>query len=379
MVIPKDILERIKEFCDATWDNPEDAGEFLHHPDLRFLESWLNGLYGREPKYPAVAMFKAMILIDLKGMKFLTELERALKEDAELAEALGFVKDGMVLVPGYKNLWHFCNIRLKDRWDELFALLRKEVVRRAEALKLRMGEDTVQDATPIEALRHDEEAEYNAHYEVKGYKGDIIMDLKTGVPLSKRVTWINEDESRDLVPQLDELLEAGMGVRNHWIDGGYDDYHNQAWMGVHRIRAHHPIHKNWVHNEKGDVSRLRKLYNKHWKGEGYRADAPTESILLFLFEKGYDEEAGAFFRNYSMERHNKDPEAYAKDYHKRLREEGNHGYWKEYLEIEDRLTVKGVNRVDCYITRNMCALLAVALCRLQHGVRDNLISIAYFT
>lgn len=379
VVIPEEILEKIKEFCDATGDNPVDAGEFLHHLNLSFLDGYFNELYSRKPDYPAVAMFKTMLLMDIRKMKFLTELERALKEDHELAEALGFVRDGIVLIPGYKNLWHFCNIRLKGRWDELFALLRKEVVRRAEAFGLKMGEDTVQDATPIKALSHDEEAEYNAHYEVKGYKVDVVTDLKTGIPLSKRVTGINCDESNDLIPQLEEIMKAGINVKNHWIDGGYDDYHNLAWMGVHKIRAHHPVHKNWVHNEKGEVSKLKKLYNKHWKDEDYRANAPTESILLSLFEKGYDEEVGSFFRNDSMERYQEDPEAYERDYHKRSREEGNNGYWKEHLGIEDRLTVKGMERVDRYITRNMCALLAIALCRLQHGVKENLTSVAYFT
>lgn len=376
--IPEEIL-KIREFCDATRDNPEDAGEFLHHLDLSFLEGWLDKLYRRKPDYPAVAMLKAIVLMDPKKMKFLTELERALREDSELARALGFVRDGVVLVPSYKNLWHFCNIRLKDKWAELFALLRREVIRKGGALGLKMGENTVQDATPIEALHHDEDAEYNAHYEVKGYKADIITDLNTGVPVSKKVTGINNDESRDLVPQLEELVKAGIDVKNHWIDGGYDDYHNLAWMGVHGIRAHHPIHKNWVHNEKGEENKIRRLYNRHWKDEDYRANAPMESILPFLFKKGYDEEVGSFFRNESMERYQKDPETYEKDYHKRSREEGNNGYWKEHLGIENRLTVKGLERVDRYITRNMCSLLCIALCRLQHGVKENLTSVAYFT
>lgn len=150
-------------------------------------------------------------------------------------------------------------------------------------------------------------------------------------------------------------------------------------MGVHRIKAHHPIHENWVHNRKGGISNLKRLYNKHWKDPYYRSNADLKSILPFLFEKGYYEEVGSFFRNLSMDEYEKDPEAYEKDYHKRSREEGNNGYWKEHLLLEDKLTVKGKARVDRYITRNLCALLAIALCRLQHGVKENLTSIAYFT
>jgi len=169
--------------------------EFLHWLDISCLEDLLNGLYSREPVYPPVAMLKAILLMDLKRMKFFTELARTLKEDPELAEMLGFEKDGIVLIPGYKTLYHFCNIRLKDKWDEIFTILRKNVV--SGAIGLSIGKDTVQDATPIRSCNHDDEVEYNAHYKVKGYKVDILTDLKTGIPLSKRVTGINSDEGRD--------------------------------------------------------------------------------------------------------------------------------------------------------------------------------------
>lgn len=82
-----------------------------------------------------------------------------------------------------------------------------------------------------------------------------------------------------------------------------------------------------------------------------------------------------------MDRHEDNPVEYMKDYHFRNRQEGHHGYWKEHLEIEDRMRVKGKEKekVDRYLTRNLCTVLAVALCRLQHGVKENLTSVAYFT
>ena len=49
------------------------------------------------------------------------------------------------------------------------------------------------------------------------------------------------------------------------------------------------------------------------------------------------------------------------------------------MDMEKRLRVKGRIKVDRYLTRNLCALLAVALCRLQHGIKTNLTSVAYFT
>lgn len=129
------VIAKSKGFSNATKNNPVDAVEFLHWLDVSCLEGLLNGLYSREPVYPPVAMLKAILLIDLKRMKFFTELARALK--SELAEMLGFEKDGIVLILGYKNLWHFCNIRLKDRWDEIFAILRSCIRSRDHRIKYR--------------------------------------------------------------------------------------------------------------------------------------------------------------------------------------------------------------------------------------------------
>ena len=49
------------------------------------------------------------------------------------------------------------------------------------------------------------------------------------------------------------------------------------------------------------------------------------------------------------------------------------------MDLERRLRTKGLKNVDRYLTRNVCAVLAVALCRLQHGVKKNLTSVAYLT
>jgi hypothetical protein len=80
-----------------------------------------------------------------------------------------------------------------------------------------------------------------------------------------------------------------------------------------------------------------------------------------------------------MANYHEDPDAYMKDYHKRSRQEGSHGYWKEHLKVESRMRVKGLERVDRYATINLCVILAVALTRLQNGVRENLASVAFLT
>lgn len=383
-LIPEDILHRMEELCkefqDATEDNPVNAAEFLMHLDLSSLEDFLKGLYKREPIYPAESMLKALFLMDLKGMKFYTELKRHLRNNCREAEMLGFPrKNGHVLVPSDKSFWHFDRIRIGLKWDALFSLLRNSTVKEARSLGISMGEKTAEDATPIEALPGDEEAEYNDYYKVSGYKMDTVTDLETDVPLSKKVTGINADEARNLIPHLDGLMKACGKVRDHWMDGGYSDYNNLAWMGVHRIRGHYPINENWVLNDVGDAANLMRLYQSYWKDCEFKSNADISFVLSFLLERGHVEEVGSFFRNNAMDRYVEDPLAYLKDYHRRSRQEGNHGYWKEHLGIESRLRVKGLVKVDCYLTRNLCSILAVALCRLQHGLKEKLTSIVYLT
>jgi hypothetical protein len=367
-------------FRDATEDSPVRAAEFLRHLDLEPVEKFLNGLYGRKPTYPAKAMLKSLFLMDLKRMKFLTELKRDLDSNLDEAAMLGFpVEDGHVLVTSDKNLWHFYKIRLGGKWDDLFRILGDAVVAEAGSLDMRLGEKTLEDATPIESLDGDGEAEYNGHYEVKGYKLDTVTDLEEAVPLNKKVTGINEDEAKNLQPQLSEMKGAGIQVKDHWFDGGYADYVNLAWTGVNGIEAHYHLHENWVRNEKGSVENILKLYQQYWKDNGFKQRAGMGYILSFLLEKEHVEEVGAFFRNQAMDRYASDPVAFLKDYHKRSRQEGSHGYWKEYLDMERRLRTKGLVNVDRYLTRNLCAVLAVALCRLQHGVKRNLTSVAFLT
>ncbi len=373
-------LEELHGFRDATEDSPVRASEFIGYLDLEPVERFLDRLYGRKPTYPAKAMMKALFLMDLKRMKFRTELKRHLDSNLDEARMLGFpVEEGRVLVTAANNLWHFDKIRMGGRWDDLFRILRDAVVEEAASLGLTVGEKTLEDATPIEALDGDSEAEYNGHYEVKGYKLDTVTDLEEAVPLSKMTTGINDDEAKNLQPQLSEMKGAGIQVKDHWIDGGYADYVNLAWMGVNGITVHYHLHENWVRNEKGSVDNVLRLYQECWKDGGFRQRAGIGYILCFLLERGYVEEVGAFFRNMAMDRYAADPVAFLKDYHKRSRQEGSHGYWKEHMDLERRLRTKGLTNVDGYLTRNLCAVLAVALCRLQHGIKENLTSVVYLT
>jgi hypothetical protein len=242
-------------------------------------------LYHRDPEYPAEAMFKAVLFMNLKKMKFFTELVRYLRSNPSTAIVLGFQKkQGKICLPSKQNLWHFCNIRLKDRWDALFTLMRDEIVSRAKTIGFNLGELTLEDAMPLQSLQGDHEAEYNDHYKIKGYKVDSVTDQNTSVPLSVTVTSINADEAKNLIPQLSTMCISGIRVKEHTIDGGYDDYEMIGWMGIHGIQGRYRIHNNWVHNMKGDVQYA--LYQKHWHDPEFKQYASLSDILRFLSPKG---------------------------------------------------------------------------------------------
>jgi hypothetical protein len=325
-------------------------------------------------------MFKAVLFMNLKKMKFFTELIRHLRSNPSAAIALGFQeKQGAVCIPSKQNLWHFCNIRLKDHWNELFTLMRNEVVNLGKKLGLTLGEKTLEDAMPLQSLQGDHEAEYNDHYKIKGYKIDSITDQQKAVPLEVTVTSINHDEAKNLIPQLTEMRVSGILVKKHTIDGGYADYEMIGWMGIKEIQGIYRIHDNWVYNPKGEQQYILTQYQKHWKDPEFKLYAPLQYILQFLYNKGYTEEVGAFYRNQAMIQYAENSETYLKTYHVRSRQEGHHGYWKEHLEIQDRLRTKGLARVTRYVLRNFCTILAVVLCRLQHNQKEKLTSIVYLT
>jgi hypothetical protein len=279
-MIPETTLNDIKNiwknFQDATAENPMNVDEFLSALNLECLQDFFKTLYRREPDYPAESMLKTLLFMNLKKMKFFPEVIRFLMSNPTVAINLGFLKEnGKVCIPSKQNLWHFCNIRLKDKWDVLFTMMRDKVVSLGKTLGLTLGEKTLEDAMPLQSLQRDIEAEYNTHYKLKGYKVDSVTDQNKGVPLSVKVTSINADEAKNLIPQLTELHSSGIIVKEHTIDGGYDDYEMIGWMGINGIQGGYRIHNNWVYNIKGELKYIQGLYQKHWK-------APTSSVYPFL-------------------------------------------------------------------------------------------------
>jgi len=101
----------------------------LCHLDLEPVRNLPEGLYRRRPRYHAEAILRSMFFMDLRRMKFRTELERDLDKHPDEGKMLCFpVEDGRAHVTTVKNLWHLDRIRMGGKWDDLFRLLRDAVV-----------------------------------------------------------------------------------------------------------------------------------------------------------------------------------------------------------------------------------------------------------
>jgi hypothetical protein len=59
--------------------------------------------------------------------------------------------------------------------------------------------------------------------------------------------------------------------------------------------------------------------------------------------------------------------------------EGINSYLKDHLEVETHVNGKGLKNIDLHVTKCCITLLAVALTRMQKGIKENLSSVAYLT
>ena len=81
----------------------------------------------------------------------------------------------------------------------------KAMEKETEKLGVDLGAYCGSDAFPLKAVNSDTDAEYNGHYEAQEFKVTMneSNDLETGiVPLVGAIIGINEDEEKELIPQL---------------------------------------------------------------------------------------------------------------------------------------------------------------------------------
>lgn len=381
-------------------ENSMRASEFLMYLDIEPIMHIVNKCYAvaeGEETYPRRAMVKLMFWRRLKGIRFFTETYSELKDYPGDAANLGLVdKHGNVIIPNYRTMTHFENVRLgKEGMNEIFAALRSGVVKEAKVAGVNIGESTAQDAIPVQTRANDEDGKWNAHYKKKMVKLQVVSDVENFVPLAKETDSGNSGDDGHLVPMMTEVAEV-VGKENMdstYFDGGYNSHENLAKMHVlfDFDEIHYHIDRDWKteitfkHERHGKIyeytpqQEINRLYSKMWKEPFYGKDADLRYKMECLVSQGICEPVSAYFRNSRMREYEECPDGVLDAYHKRNVEEGFGGYLKEHYELEKFVRGKGMEKIDRDLTAMLNVALAVALTRLQNGVTKNLISIAYLT
>ena len=387
-----------EKFTDATSEHSVRASKFLEGLNLDPIMPELNKHYsvpeGKED-YPRRAMFKTMIWRKNKKIKYYTRTENYLNNHPDEAIELGFNIDmnGDALVPDHETLRHFEKIRLGNgAMDAIMELLCIKVVGEGDKLGLKIGENTGTDSTPIE-IPNDPAGTYNGHYKKKMVKAHITEDYDHNIPLAKKVCGGTDNDNQYLEGMLrNTSVSAKKNMRETWFDGGYNENKNIALAHVEfGLICHYHIDINWrrnvtyEHRFNGKTftytpeQEINYLYRKYYDEPDYRKDASTEYMMQYLVKKGIYEPVAMYFRNPYVQKYEECPEAVLDVYHMRNHSEGVNSYMKDNLGLETHINGKGMKNIDLHITQCCIALLAVALIRLQHGIKDNLSSVAYLT
>ena len=386
------------EFTDATCENSIRTSKFLEELNLDPIMPELNRHYSvseGEEMYPRRAMFKTVVFRKIKKIKYYTRTQRYLDNYPDEAIELGFNMDlsGNVIVPDHETLRHFEKIRLgNEAMDVIMELFCIKVVEAGNNLGLRIGENTGTDSTPIETP-HDPVGTYNGHYKKKMVKMHITSDYDHTIPLAKKVCGGTDDDNQYFEGMLRKTaVSAKKNMRETWFDGGYNENKNLALAHVEfNLMCHYHIDRNWRRNVWYEhriggknytfmpEQEVNYLYRKYWKEPDYNKDASLGCMMQYLIKKGIYEPVAMYFRNAYMNEYEECPDGVLDVYHMRNNNEGVNSYMKGNLGLETHVNGKGMKNIDLHGTQCCITILAVALIRLQHGIKENIHSVAYLT
>ncbi len=387
-----------EKFVDATAEYSARTSKFLEGLNLDPIMHELNKHYSvseGDEDYPRRAMFKTMIWRKNKKIKYYTRTENYLNDHPNEAIELGFNIDmnGDALVPDHETLRHFEKIRLgNEGMDAIMELFCIKVVGDGKKLGLKIGEKTGTDSTPIE-IPNDPDGTYNGHYKKKMVKMHITSDYDHNIPLAKHVCGGTEDDNQHLEGMLKKTaVSAKENMDETWFDGGYNSNKNIALAHVEfGLTCHYHIDKDWrrnvtyEHNFGGKTfnytpeQEINYLYRKYWNEPDYKKDASLEYMMKYLVRNGVHEPVAMYFRNPYVAAYEECPDGVLDVYHQRNHSEGVNSYMKENLGLETQINGKRIKNIDLHVTECCIVLLAVALTRLQHGITENISSVAYLT
>jgi hypothetical protein len=373
----------LHEFVNPSDELPMKASAFLSCLDLSailpvFAEKYVDN--DRHYRHDPQAMFKALILRRLLGLRWHTDLERYFKGHPDEVRAIGFNNpNGRRMIPNHCTFTHFERRIGIEGMREILDILVVQIRTELKRMGVELGSNVAIDSTPIQGKQNDPDTEFNPYYRKKGYKVHGVYDLDFQLPVALEFTKINDGDAPHLPPLLDKLHTLGMDPKEVYADGAYASYENLAYVATNcKGKAHFNFRSDAKENKMGTLDAVKRLYKKQWKSEDYDPNAPFDKILEFLQNKGFTEEVGAYYWNQYLREWQDSRDSTKKAYNRRAAIEAFHGHMKQQMLLEKFMDARGIERAERHVLMSYIAILAVALCRLQHGVTESLSNVKCF-
>jgi len=371
------------DFFNPTDAFPMKGAKFLSYLDLNAIVPLISEKYAnndRHYRHDPQAMFKALILRRLRGIRWHTDLERYFQGQPDEAKMLGFTNpNGRRTIPNHCTFSHFERRLGIDGMREIFDILVMQIRTELKRMGMSLGTNVAIDSTPIEGKKNDPDTSFNPYYRRKGYKIHGVYDLDFQLPIALEFTKITDGDAPHLPSLLDKLHVLGMDPKEVWADGAYASYDNLAFVATNcKGKAHFNFKSDAKENKMGSVTAITRLYKTLWKHEGYDPNPTMEKMLEFLMNKGYREEVGAYYWNIYVRDWRDRRDSTKQKYNRRAAIEAFHGHMKQQMLLEKFMDARGIERAERHVLMTYISLLSVALCRLQHGICDGLSTVKCF-
>lgn len=354
-------------------------------PLLTTLVKYIRPKFTGEIRFPILARIKTCILFYFAGNGNLSQFCRALNlHQKDWGAKLGYneISKEMYDIPSYKCIHEFLRCYLGDAIYDNFDEFVKIVMQFAEEYGLHPGWRSAMDSTPHESTPNDEDAEYNGHYEINGYKEHRLICVDTDIPFSFSITPANEYDGHYAEYLIDQGLAGGAKLAEIWADQHYITYDNLPYYELKKgLTVHYRINKDWKLDKSITQNEIHRMYQKLYKHDDFLvADNPNCS-LEFQLEFIYDhtqtdrhrQAVGQFLRNRAHQKYVETPKQYLHEQGVRSIIEGGFGVEKSY-SVLNLVKFRGIKSWKALISVRNFIDLIIAVFRMDLGEKTNLTS-----
>jgi hypothetical protein len=367
--------EQKRAFENPSPGNSVRACEFLSHLDLNApaIRSALLEVYPYLETVPGLreevhARVRFVAWMALSGFNQLAPALRRLRLDVDAQRSLGFRRG----IPCYDTFRELLHERLTGATHErLLDALLTEQLRLCHPL----GREQVQDATPMEARRREQEAPYNPHYGTRMMKLELRWDPTREALLTQQFYNGLQNEGQWLAALTERTSSAGATRSIITVDGGYTSFQNIAhtWRQGHNITYKRQEH--WKIDSQTARQDVLKRYQTHWQHPKFIQDASLNAKLRFLIDYGSPndlEAAGRHLRDQYIS------EATCEEIARvGSRRNQNEGLNAELKRLPTQPARRGVRELLRRAQACTLTLHLVQLTRLQNGVKTSLCRVAH--